>query len=165
MRFYPHNRGPVSTRRLRRGGFTAFFAVLVSALALAIGLSIYDLLLRELTLSQTARDSQSAIFAADTGVECALYWDNKATLLNGSPSVFGTSSVADSQGGQSWSTTATFCNSQNILLQGPLAIDVAGYSGCVSNAWCKTSNVNAATTTFSLILNPNGSTGLVSTTT
>lgn len=74
-------------------GFTIFFAVLVSSLALAIGLAIYDLLIRELALSQTATQSQYAIYAADTGAECALYWDFNAPVLNGSPSVFATSSA------------------------------------------------------------------------
>lgn len=56
-------------------GFTIFFAVLVGSLALAIGVSVYELLIRELELSQVARESQFAIYAADAGVECALYWD------------------------------------------------------------------------------------------
>lgn len=60
-------------------GFTIFFAVLVGSLALAIGFSIYELLIRELALSQTATQSQYAIYAADAGAECALYWDNKCT--------------------------------------------------------------------------------------
>lgn len=56
-------------------GFTLFFAILVSSLALSIGLAIYDLTVRELDLSLTATQSQYAIYAADTGAECALYWD------------------------------------------------------------------------------------------
>ena len=58
-------------------GFTIFFAMLVGALALSIGLAIYDLTVRELDLSATATQSQYAIYAADSGAECALYWDNK----------------------------------------------------------------------------------------
>lgn len=58
-------------------GFTIFFAVLVSSLALSVGFAIYDLVTRELVLSQTTTQSQYAIFAADTGAECALYWDTK----------------------------------------------------------------------------------------
>ena len=52
-----------------------FFAVLVSSLALAIGLAMYDLVVRELQISSTTEQSQYAIYAADTAVECALYWD------------------------------------------------------------------------------------------
>ena len=60
-------------------GFTIFFAMLVGGLALAIGVAIYDLTVRELDLSGTATQSQYAIYAADTGAECALYWDFKCT--------------------------------------------------------------------------------------
>jgi hypothetical protein len=63
----------------RPRGFTIFFAVLVGSLALSIGLSIYELLIRELELSQVATQSQFAIYAADAGAECALYWDTLCT--------------------------------------------------------------------------------------
>ncbi len=63
-------------------GFAIFFAMLAGSLSLAIGLAIYDLTVRELDLSGTATQSQYAIYAADTGAECALYWDLKCTLPN-----------------------------------------------------------------------------------
>lgn len=61
-------------------GFTIFFAMLVGGLALSVGIAIYDLAVRELDLSGTATQSQYAIYAADTGAECALYWDFKCSL-------------------------------------------------------------------------------------
>ena len=60
-------------------GFTLLFAVLVSSLILAIGLSVANLTIREIQLSGTGRESQFAFYAADTGSECALYWDIKGT--------------------------------------------------------------------------------------
>ncbi len=140
MRFKKHNRG-----------FTAFFAVLVSSLALSIGLSIYDLLLRELQLSQTSKESQFAIFAADVGAECALYWDNKYSLPS-QPSAFGTST------GSSWGVSPLNCNSQDITVKGPPAVDLSQfaspghpeYNCASSNAWCVASSAASATTTFSL---------------
>jgi predicted aconitase with swiveling domain len=67
----------------KQSGFTLFFATLVAALSLAIGLAIYDLTSRELILSATATQSQYAIFAADSGADCALYWDSKyGSLIN-----------------------------------------------------------------------------------
>ncbi len=56
-------------------GFTIFYASLIASLAVSIGLAIYDLTIRELQLSATANQSQQAIYAADSGAECALYWD------------------------------------------------------------------------------------------
>jgi hypothetical protein len=40
-----------------------------------IGTSIFNISLKELMLSTSGRDSQLAFNAADTGLECALYWD------------------------------------------------------------------------------------------
>ncbi len=58
-----------------RQGFVLLFSVLVSSLLLAIGLAVFNIGQKELILSATARDSQFAFYAADTGIECAFYWD------------------------------------------------------------------------------------------
>ena len=46
---------------------------------LAIGVSIFNLTVKELALSASGRESQFSFYAADTGAECALYWDFKGT--------------------------------------------------------------------------------------
>ncbi len=56
-------------------GFTMLFAVLVSVLVLSVGASIITLALKQIRLSGSARDSQFAFYAANTGLECAEYWD------------------------------------------------------------------------------------------
>ena len=88
-------------------GFTIFFAVLVGSLALAVGLAIYDLLVRELALSQTATESQYAIYAADTGAECALYWDLNYGDTDGS--AFATSSLDNPV------VSSLSCNNQDVV--------------------------------------------------
>jgi len=60
-------------------GFAMLFSVLVSSLLVVIGLSIFNITLKELTISTSARESQIAFYAANSGLECALRWDN----LNG----------------------------------------------------------------------------------
>jgi hypothetical protein len=86
-------------------GYTIFFATLVSSLALAIGLAIYDVTVRTLSLSGVTAQSQYAIYAADTGAECALYWDSKYT---GSGTMFATSSASTAASG------AAYCNGVDI---------------------------------------------------
>lgn len=54
------------------------FAVLVSSVLLSVGVSIFNLTLKELVLSSSGRESQFAFYAADTGIECAIYWDFKS---------------------------------------------------------------------------------------
>ncbi len=61
----------------RQRGFTLFYAVLISSLLLAIGLAIFNITFKEVILSSGARESANAFYAADTGLECALYWDLK----------------------------------------------------------------------------------------
>lgn len=64
-----------STLGRRSAGFTILFAVLVASLLLSIGLAIFNIALKEIILSSTARESQYAFYAADSGIECALYFD------------------------------------------------------------------------------------------
>lgn len=110
---------------MKKRGFTIFFAVLVSSLALSVGIVIYDLLQRSLTLSQVATQSQYAIYAADTGAECALYWDLKYTDTD--KSAFATSSSDTSIG------VGMACNSQNIATgAAPLSLSLSSVSGATA---------------------------------
>lgn len=56
-------------------GFTIFVAVVVSGLLLLVVLSISNIALKETILSGAGRESELAFYAADSGVECALFWD------------------------------------------------------------------------------------------
>src|SRR3989344_4168548 len=58
-------------------GFTLLLAALVSSITLAIGVSIFEITQKQVILSSLSRDSQYAFYTADTGAECALYWDVK----------------------------------------------------------------------------------------
>lgn len=65
-------------------GYTLLFAVLVSALVLAIAISILSISKKEFLLATSARDSSTAFYAADSGVECAVYGDDKGAFLDSS---------------------------------------------------------------------------------
>lgn len=58
-----------------RRGFTLLLAALVASIVLSLGSSIFLIAKKQVTLSSLGRDSQFAFYAADTGAECALYWD------------------------------------------------------------------------------------------
>ncbi len=74
---------PRSLRGSTERGFTILFAVLTASLLLAVGIAVFQVTLKELLLSSSARDSQFAIYAADTGIECALYWDSIGGFATG----------------------------------------------------------------------------------
>jgi Tfp pilus assembly protein PilX len=58
-------------------GFTLLFASLVGTLLLALGIATFNIVLREINLSSTARESHIAFYGADSGWECAFYWDRQ----------------------------------------------------------------------------------------
>ena len=63
-------------------GFTLLLAVLVSSIMLALGSAIYNIAAKEVILSSSGRDSQYAFYSADSGIECALYWDEKQNAFS-----------------------------------------------------------------------------------
>ncbi len=66
-----------SNKNKGSNGFTLLVAMIVTALILAIGFSIGNIILKELALSASGKRSQIAFYAADSMSECALYWDKK----------------------------------------------------------------------------------------
>lgn len=65
---------------MNKSGFTLLFASLVGSLVIAVGMAILNITLKQLILASAGRESQQAFFAADAGVECALYLDRGAGL-------------------------------------------------------------------------------------
>jgi Tfp pilus assembly protein PilX len=65
-------------------GFTLILAIFLSTIVLTITLSMMSILYKQLVLSTADRESQIAFFAADTGMECAYYWDFRADLAGSS---------------------------------------------------------------------------------
>jgi len=71
-------------------GFVALFAILVSSIVLVISFGILNIAIKEVILSSSGRESQFGFYAADAGMECALYWDVKGLSGTGN-SIFPTS--------------------------------------------------------------------------
>ncbi len=63
----------------KNNGFIILFAVTLSSLILAMALSVSNIALNEMKFSTNVRDTNDAFFAADTGVECALWSDKPVT--------------------------------------------------------------------------------------
>lgn len=71
-------------------GFVMLFAMLLTSIVLAITIGVANISYKEILLSSTARDSSYAFYAADTGAECALYFDYKTqpsvfSIIDGAP--------------------------------------------------------------------------------
>lgn len=65
-------------------GYTLLFAVIVSTLTLAVAISILNLAKKEFLIATSTRDSAAALYAADGGLECALYGET-GSKADGSP--------------------------------------------------------------------------------
>ncbi len=61
--------------KIQNNGFVMAFSLLLSSIVLALAFGIFNLLLKQISLTSSTKDSQIAFYAADAGMECALYWD------------------------------------------------------------------------------------------
>ena len=61
-------------------GFAVLFAVLLASFLITLGISIFNISLKEIMITTSIRDSQVAYYVADSASECALYWDRKGTF-------------------------------------------------------------------------------------
>ena len=91
-----------SYRRDATGGFTVLYAMLVAGTLLSVGLVMFEISSKQISFATIVRDSNIAQYAADTGEECALYWDNN---YSDEPSAF-----------DAVSPTGVRCGGQDIVL-------------------------------------------------
>lgn len=71
-------------------GMTLFISVVVMSILLFISFAVINITLKATTFATSGRDSQYAFYAADSGIECALYWDSKLiTGWNGPYPIYG----------------------------------------------------------------------------
>ena len=68
----------------KNSGYALYTAIILTGILLLVAYITAELAKRELTLSSASADSHVAFYNADTGSECALYWDVK----NGTKSAF-----------------------------------------------------------------------------
>lgn len=102
-------------------GFTLLFSVLIIAIVLAVSAGISRVVSSEIFLSNVGRQSQMAFYAANAGVECAIYWDtvhDENGYDEDDPSPFATST------GSGDNDVDDACNSRDI--------DIGGWSSCVA---------------------------------
>lgn len=70
----------------RQHGAVLLIAILISSVALAVGMGVYNRTYKELIFASFWKQTQVAFASADAGLECAQYWDLQGV---GSPTCFG----------------------------------------------------------------------------
>jgi hypothetical protein len=72
-------------------GFSMFIAIIIMSALTLIAFSVANISVKETEFSALNKESQYAIFAADAGIECAVYWDTKPAVSKFDPATPGTS--------------------------------------------------------------------------
>lgn len=63
------------TKAERSRGFIILFTVVLASIILSVALGVANIAYKEISFTTSARATSEAFFAADTGAECALYYD------------------------------------------------------------------------------------------
>lgn len=66
----------------KESGIALLFTVMLSSILLVVALSIVDIASQQAIFSTSARHTNDALFAADTGIECALFNDKSNISFN-----------------------------------------------------------------------------------
>jgi len=73
----------LSKQKNNQKGFALLYSILVAVLVVAVGASVVSLAIKQVVLTGTARESEYAFYAANTGLECARYWDTHGLAEGG----------------------------------------------------------------------------------
>lgn len=76
--------------RKTKNGYALYTAIMLTSLLFLVAYSTLNIVIKQLELSSIGADSNLAFYNADSGIECAMYWD----LKNGSVSAFATSTAS-----------------------------------------------------------------------
>ncbi|MEX2013987.1 MAG: pilus assembly PilX N-terminal domain-containing protein [Parcubacteria group bacterium] len=129
-------------------GFTLFIAIIVMGTLLLVAAGMVSLAVRQALISASGRESQHAFYAADTGIECALYWDvqnpsGRSAFSTSTPSNItcnGTAATVGGGGNDSISTFSftlspdSYCATVTVAKgsNGSTRIESKGYNTCDS---------------------------------
>ena len=64
----------------KQRGFTLLLAALIASIVLSLAVAIFSIAQKQIALASLAQQSEYAYYAADTGAECALYWDVRPSV-------------------------------------------------------------------------------------
>jgi hypothetical protein len=70
-------------------GFVILYAVIITTIVLIVGVSLMNIITKQLVLSSISRNSKIAYYAALSGRECAEFWKTVQMVNFNSPTYFG----------------------------------------------------------------------------
>lgn len=123
-------------------GFVLLFSLVVSAIIFLVGAGIFSISFKELLTSTIAQESQKSIFAADSGVECALAADTNSNPFTGdlnSFDCFGNTIIPSFEATGVYIFSIAFdggtCSRVRVDINNPQTVTVIaqGYNKCVND--------------------------------
>lgn len=130
-------------------GFVLALSLLLSSIVLALAFGIFNILLKELILTSSARDSQIAFYAADSAIECGLYWDTHSDAGVDVYGTFATSTSAITANLGPFRSGVVDVNTGAVIPKPNLSCMGAN----VTNVSTASSTVTTGTTAFTVSLN------------
>ncbi len=74
-------------------GITLLVSIILTSVVLSVALALLDISYKQILLASSARQSQYALYNADSVLECALYWDQQQDAFNFTASSYLTSGI------------------------------------------------------------------------
>jgi len=71
----------IKNKKNSQAGIALVFSIILSMIFLTITMGILNIATKEMNFSSSAKDSNNSFFAADSGVECALYNDKSGSIV------------------------------------------------------------------------------------
>lgn len=62
----------------KQAGVTLFMAVTIMSILLFVSFVVINIAIKSTLFASSGKDSQYAFYAADAGIECAMYWDRQS---------------------------------------------------------------------------------------
>ena len=127
-------------------GFVILFAVPIAAILLAVALGVSNIALKEVNFSTSAKDTNNAFFAADTGLEYVLFRDKPPVSSYPTPAA-GTSTtfppvILYGLGTGGFNCVIVTVTKNNITPPVRTTIISKGYNRGGDNASCTSSSIN-----------------------
>ena len=91
------------TYKKNNKGYALYTAIVLTSLLIVVAYATATVSVRQLQLSVSSSDSQIAFYSADTGLECAIYFDLKSSFI----SQFATSTAGSISCGNTVITTGS----------------------------------------------------------
>jgi Tfp pilus assembly protein PilX len=119
-----------------KAGFVILFAVTLAAILLSIALGVANIALTEIKFGTSARDTNNAFFAADSGIEKALFNDNTVDFY---PAGSSTNFIVSSLG-----STGVSCANVTVDKTDPPTVTIIakGYNIGSQDGLCTSTNPN-----------------------